>query len=278
MIGTLYIVSTPIGNLDDITLRAIKTLQSVDIIVCEDTRVSSKLLQHLGISKKLISYNNYNENDKTLSIINLIEDGNNIALISDAGTPLISDPGYLLVHKARQKNIKVEAIGGVCSPIIALTLSSLPTNRFLFLGFLDKSASKKKDIFKKYQDSEATLIFFESPNRILNTLQDMLEVFGDNQEVVVAKELSKLYEEVKKDTLANLIEFYENNKPRGEFVVLCYPMEKTYSIDSLQELISTYLKDNAMESTKNVAKSLSAITNINKNIIYDEIIKYKNQL
>ncbi|MDR2007708.1 MAG: 16S rRNA (cytidine(1402)-2'-O)-methyltransferase [Alphaproteobacteria bacterium] len=274
MLGILYIVSTPIGNLEDITLRAVNTLRSADIIVCEDTRVSAKLLQHLGISKKLISHNNYNENEKTDFVISLLKEGHNIALISDAGTPLISDPGYVLVQQAQQENIKIEAIGGMCSPIVALTLSGLPTNRFLFLGFLDKSNTKKQEIFKKYMDSEATIIFFESPNRLLDSLQAMVDIYGKEQEVVVARELSKLYEEVKKDSLANLIMFYENNKPRGEFVVLYHPQAAIYDINNIEDLIKEY----SNLSTKDMAKTLAEITGINKNIIYDKIIQYKNQL
>ncbi|MCL2566993.1 MAG: 16S rRNA (cytidine(1402)-2'-O)-methyltransferase [Alphaproteobacteria bacterium] len=278
MKSQLYIVSTPIGNLDDITLRAINTLKMADVIVCEDTRVSLKLLQHLGISKKLISYNNYNENEKTAFIINLLKEGNNIALISDAGTPLISDPGYVLVNQARQENIKIEAIGGVSAPIVALTLSGLPADKFLFLGFLDKSSNKKQETFKKYQNAEATLIFFESPNRILDTLKDMAAVYGEQQQAATARELSKMYEEVKLDTLNNLIAFYESSKPRGEFVVLCRPSAKPYDINNLENLIKEHMKESVGLSTKDMSKNLAEITNINKSIIYDKIVQYKNQL
>lgn len=276
--GILYIVSTPIGNLDDITLRAIKTLQNVDIIVCEDTRVSKKLLSHLGINnKKFISYNNYNENDKKGYLVQLLEEGNDIVLISDAGTPLISDPGFVLVRELLQKDIKVEAIGGISSPIVALTLSGLPTNRFLFLGFLDKSSVKKKLLFEKYKNDNLTIIFFESPNRIQNTLQDISDIFGDNQEVVIARELTKLYEEIKIDSACNLLKYYEENKPRGEMVVLLKPnKEEYYSLDNIGTLIEEHLQ--LGKSTKQVSKDVSVITGLNKSEVYDEVLKFKNQL
>jgi 16S rRNA (cytidine1402-2'-O)-methyltransferase len=276
--GNLYIVSTPIGNLEDITLRAIKTLEYVDIVVCEDTRVSKKLLNHLGIkNKRLVSYNNYNENEKTSYIISLLEEGNNVALISDAGTPLISDPGFILVRELIQKNIKIEAIGGISAPIVALTLSGLPTNKFLFLGFLDKSSSKKKKLFEKYKNDDLTLIFFESPNRVQATLQDILEVLGENQEVVVARELTKLYEEIKTDTVCELINYYETKKPRGEMVVLLKPSLNTeYTLENIAELIKEHLSGD--KSTKEISKDIANITGLSKNIVYDEVIKYKNQL
>jgi 16S rRNA (cytidine1402-2'-O)-methyltransferase len=246
--------------------------------VCEDTRVSKKLLNHLGIkNKRLVSYNNYNENEKTSYIISLLEEGNNVALISDAGTPLISDPGFILVRELIQKNIKIEAIGGISAPIVALTLSGLPTNKFLFLGFLDKSSSKKKKLFEKYKNDDLTLIFFESPNRVQATLQDILEVLGENQEVVVARELTKLYEEIKTDTVCELINYYETKKPRGEMVVLLKPSLNTeYTLENIAELIKEHLSGD--KSTKEISKDIANITGLSKNIVYDEVIKYKNQL
>lgn len=275
--GTLYIVSTPIGNLDDITIRAIKTLQEVDIIVCEDTRVSKKLMTHLNINKKLISYNNYNENEKTSYIVSLLEEGNQVALISDAGTPLISDPGFILVKELIKKDIKIQAIGGVSSPIIALTLSGLPTNKFLFLGFLDKSSTRKKSLLEKYKNDDLTLIFFESPNRIQNTLQDIVDVFGENQEVVIARELTKLYEEIKIGIAIDLIHYYNNTKPRGEMVVLLKPsINNEYNIKNISLLIQEYLSTD--RSTKEISKEIANITGLSKSLVYDEVIKHKNKL
>ncbi len=275
--GILYIVSTPIGNLDDITLRAIKVLNEVDIVVCEDTRVSKKLLAHLGINKKLVSYNNYNENNKTSYIVSLLQEGNNIALISDAGTPLVSDPGFVLVRSLIKKNIKIEAIGGISSPIVALTLSGLPTNKFLFLGFLDKSSTKKKVLFEKYKNDDLTLIFFESPNRVQNTLQDIADVFRDNQEVVIARELTKLYEEIKVGSVSSLINFYQENKPRGEMVVLLKPsLDKNYNLENIGNLIQEYLQSS--KSTKETSKKIAEITGLSKSMVYDKVIKFKNKL
>lgn len=275
--GILYIVSTPIGNMDDITLRAIKTLQEVDIIVCEDTRVSKKLLTHLGINKKLVSYNNYNENEKTDYIVHLLKEGNNIALISDAGTPLISDPGFVLVRELRKQDIKIEAVGGISAPIVALTLSGLPTNKFIFLGFLDKSSNKKKNLFEKYKGDDLTLICFESPNRIQATLQDIADSLGENQEVVIARELTKLYEEIKIGTALELVVYYEQTKPRGEMVLLLKPsFNVEYGLEDIGALIKEHLKGD--KSTKEISKEIASITGLSKNMVYDEVIKYKNQL
>ncbi|MFL1780632.1 16S rRNA (cytidine(1402)-2'-O)-methyltransferase [Candidatus Hepatincolaceae symbiont of Richtersius coronifer] len=268
----LYIISTPIGNLDDITLRAIKILNLVDIVVCEDTRISKKLLNHLQISKPLISYNNYNEQEKTQLLSKLLLEGKNIGLISDAGTPLISDPGFLLIRECYAKGIVVTTAPGPCSIIAALVLSGLPLNRFLFLGFLNKSSLKKQELFKKYQYEDITLAFFESPHRILNTLQDLAKIFPKGQEVVIAKELTKLYEEIKINTLDNLIAFYQTNKAYGELVILIKPKLDALPVNDLIAIIKSNL---GTLNPSDLAKKLAKEFNTTKNIIYEEILKLK---
>lgn len=224
----LYIVSTPIGNLQDITLRAIETLKSADLIVCEDTRVTGRLLHHLGIKKEMQVINDSNEENKIYEVCKLLKNGKNIALVSDAGTPLISDPGFKLVRYVLQKGIGVIPIPGANSAITALSASGLPTDKFLYLGFLPDSYEKKKNTLLRLSLSLAslssnklspTVIFFESPHRLLKTIDALEEVFGDI-EIVVARELSKIYEEFLRDRLSFLKLHFKKTLPKGEFVIL----------------------------------------------------------
>ncbi len=278
--GTLYIISTPIGNLNDITLRALETLRSVDIIICEDTRVSRVLLKHFAIDKRLISYNNNNERGKTPVIIELLLSGKNIGLISDAGTPLISDPGFILLREVQNKGIKVEGIGGICSIILALTLSGLPSNQFIFLGFLERTSNKRCEIFRKYRADNLTIIFFESPKRIKNTLQDIMDVFGKDVEIVIARELTKMYEEIKREKIENLIDLYNTKPPKGEIVVLLRSCSDNISLESLDAHIEDFFsKDkNKNISTKHMAKIIASELGVKKNVVYEKIIQYKNNV
>jgi len=215
----LYIVSTPIGNFDDITLRAISTLKSSDIILCEDTRISQKLLAKHDIRTKLQIYNDHSNEQVREKIVSLIKAENIISLISDAGTPLISDPGYKLVRDLRMLNYHVEVVPGVSAPITALTLSALPLDRFLFCGFLPKTTESKKKIFTELANIHATLIFFETAPRLIKTLLTAKEILG-NREICVARELTKLYQEVKTANIDEIIEFYQHNILKGEIVLL----------------------------------------------------------
>ena len=221
--GTLYIVSTPIGNLGDITLRAIETLKSVDYVLCEDTRVSGKLLKHCGIENRLVSFNDCNEDGKRLEVIVDLMAGKSVALISDAGTPLISDPGYKLVREAVAKAIKIESIPGPSAVITALTVSGLPPDKFLFLGYLPKKDGKRKEILTRTKESvqkiKATVIIYESPYRLLKTLTDIKEVFGDI-EVVVCRELTKMHEEVRREKVSQSIDHFSKSVPKGEVAIL----------------------------------------------------------
>tara|TARA_X000000368_G_C22704288_1_gene568152 strand:+ start:24 stop:674 length:651 start_codon:yes stop_codon:yes gene_type:complete len=212
-------VPTPIGNLGDITFRAIETLKSVDIILAEDTRTSLKLLKHYKINSKIESYHMHNEHKKADSIINKISEGNTIALISDAGTPSISDPGFLLVRECIKNNIEVECLPGATALITALVISGLPSDKFLFEGFLPAKKGRTKRL-KELSNEKKTIIFYESPHRILKTLKDFSDYFSPEKQVSVSREITKIYEETFRGTIEESIEHFEKNKPKGEFVIV----------------------------------------------------------
>lgn len=218
MKGNLYIVATPIGNLQDITFRAVETLKSVDFIVCEDTRVTSRLLNHYGIKKPLIALNEFNEDQILYEILKKLENGSG-ALVSDAGTPLISDPGYRLVKEAKKKGFLVSPIPGASAIISALSVSGLPTDKFVFLGFLPKSEARAGKLLNKTKLIELTVILYESPHRIIKTLELIKNIFGDI-EITIARELTKIYEETRSEKATSLIEHFTKITPKGEFVIL----------------------------------------------------------
>lgn len=215
----LYVVSTPIGNLSDITLRAIETLKNSDIIFCEDTRVSGKLLAKHLINTPLSVYNDKSDERTRNYIIKNIESGKIVSLISDAGTPLISDPGYKLVRDLRQKGYFIDVVPGVSSPIAALSISGLASDRFVFAGFLPKTDISKEGVFAELKDIDATLIFFDSSLRIVDSLKIALKVLG-NRQANISRELTKLFQESRTSDISNLIEHYENTPPKGEVVLL----------------------------------------------------------
>lgn len=261
-----YIVSTPIGNMGDITLRALETLQNADYIVCEDTRVTGRLLSHHGIKKPLIVYNEYNT--PKAKILSLLEEGRDVALVSDAGTPLISDPGYKLVKEITEKGYELTAIPGACSVISALSVSGLPTDKFTFCGFVNKKE------FHKLANLETTLIFFESAKRLSRALKDMAGVFG-NRQAVVCRELTKFYEEAKRGSLEELAEYYET-PPKGEIVILLEGSKgEEYNEEELDELISKLLKDKTVKST---VDEVSSITGKSKKWVYDYVLNNKDKL
>ena len=226
MSGNLYIVSTPIGNLDDISFRALKILEEVDIIAAEDSRISRRILEHYKIKNTFISYNNYNENKKYLHLIDILKDNKNIALVSDAGTPCISDPGYKIVNAAKIEGINVITIPGPSSVISALSISGLPSDKFYFEGFLPKKKGRNKR-FSYLEELDCTIIIFESPRRLFKTLNDVFDVLG-NRVVAVCKELTKLHEDVKIGYLDKMIP-REDTHLRGEYIILI--ANKKYRID-----------------------------------------------
>ena len=217
---TLFVVPTPIGNLEDITLRAIRTLQEADTVVCEDTRQTVKLLSHLKISKPLISFYTQNQLKRIPQIISLLKQGKNIALVSDCGTPAISDPGYYLIKEALNNNITVVPLPGACALITALVGSGLATDSFVFLGFLRKKTGKMKKELELAKQTDKTIVFYESPHRILKTLDVCKEVFGDNANVVLARELTKKFEEFIRGSISEVIGNLSNRQILGEFVVV----------------------------------------------------------
>jgi len=220
MNAKLYLVSTPIGNLKDITLRAIKVLSQVNIIACEDTRKTGLLLQKLEIKNKplLLSYYEENEQGRIPQIINYLKEGKSVALVSNAGTPTISDPGYKLVRECLNEGILVESLPGPSSVLTALTVSGLPTDKFLFLGFLPKKEGKRKSILESLP-KKTTIIFFESPFRLLKTLKELKEIFSDIN-IVICRELTKVFEEVRREKISQALVYFEKNQPKGEFTLL----------------------------------------------------------
>ena len=217
----LHIVSTPIGNLQDITLRALEVLKSVDIIAAEDTRHTKMLLTHFQIATPLTSYFEHNEIKKSEYLLGLLREGKNIALVTDAGTPGISDPGYRLINLAKENQIPLTVVPGPCALIAALSLSALPTDSFVFAGFLPvKSAGRQKKL-AEFKNDTRTIIFYESPHRILKTLEDIEKILPDWQ-VVVAREITKKFEEVRRATATELLEHFSKTAPKGEFVLLMH--------------------------------------------------------
>lgn len=273
----LYITATPIGNLEDITLRAIDTLKNTDIIAAEDTRVSKKLLLHFNIkSKTIISYHEHSTEKDIENIINLIKKGNSIALISDSGSPLISDPGFKLVRKCYQENIYVTVIPGVSSVIASLQLSSLPTDKFLFGGFIPNKKLQKEKFFSEFKDMKATLIFFETSNRLIDSLKSAFKLFG-NRKASVVREITKIYEECKLDNLENLIIYYQkNDSPKGEIVFLIEGVNKNSVLDvkKIEKEIKNLLKHNSL---KDSAKIISEKYEIKRSKAYDIGIKIQKK-
>jgi 16S rRNA (cytidine1402-2'-O)-methyltransferase len=220
MAGTLFVVATPIGNLEDITFRAVRTLNEVDLIACEDTRHTQKLLNHYSIKTRTISYHEHNERERAAELIEKLKTGSNIAVVSDAGTPGISDPGFRLVQAAAAENIRVVSIPGPTAAISALVSSGIPGDEFLFVGFLPAKSSQRRTRLAELSQIPATLVFYEAPHRLSQTLNDMRAVLGE-REAAVARELTKLHEELLRGKLSELAErFNSDSTPRGEFVVI----------------------------------------------------------
>ena len=264
MAGKLYLVPTPIGNLKDITLRALEVLQEVDIVAAEDTRQSLKLLNHFNIKKTLISYHQHNEQGKSENIIERIKEGKNIAIISDAGTPGISDPGSVLVLKCIEQNIEFQVLPGATAITTALVYSGLDTTKFIFRGFLPRENKERKPIIDDLINRTETLILYESPHRLLNTLEFLYENVG-NRKISMCRELTKLYEEIIRLNLNEAIEYYRRNSPRGEYVLVIEGKSKE-AVDkeekakwdklTIEEHIQKYMEEgiNKKDAMKKVAK------------------------
>ena len=274
MAGKLYLVATPIGNLEDITLRAINVLKEVDFIIAEDTRHSLKLLNHLEISKPLISYHRHNEENKTEDILNKIEEGKNIALISDAGTPVISDPGEFIVKEAIEREIEVIPIPGACAIITALMAAGVNTRNFTFYGFLSLNKKIRTKELEQIKDNNNTVILYEAPHKIKNTMQD-LENYVDDRKIVIARELTKIHEEFIRGTIDEIKDKLQN--PKGEYVII---IDKNENINEneenkLRELSIEehykYYEKMGLEK-KEIIKKIAKDRQVAKNEIYKQFI------
>lgn len=220
MAGTLYLCATPIGNLEDITERVLKTLQSVDLIAAEDTRNTLRLLNHFDIRKPLTSYHEYNKFEKAEVLIGMLRDGKNIACVTDAGTPAISDPGEVLVRRCHEEGITVTSLPGACALITALTLSGQPARRFAFEGFLPSDKKERAKILKELTGEERTMILYEAPHHLRETLGVLADTLGGDRALTICRELTKIHEEAVMTTLAEAARFYETQDPRGEYVLV----------------------------------------------------------
>ncbi|HEX5966283.1 MAG TPA: 16S rRNA (cytidine(1402)-2'-O)-methyltransferase [Pyrinomonadaceae bacterium] len=246
MPGSLYLVATPIGNLADITHRALHVLTNVELIACEDTRHTRKLLQHYGITTKTVSYHEHNEQERAQQLIDLLREGKDVAVVSDAGTPSISDPGFRLVRAAIENEIAVVPVPGPSALISALIAAGLPTDEFFFGGFLPARSNARRTRLTKLRSVPGTLIFYEAPHRLAETLKDALEALGE-REAVVARELTKLHEELRRGRLSELAEHYSKEQPRGEIVLLIdrTALETTdnTSVQSISSLVDQLERD-----------------------------------
>lgn len=274
--GTLYVVATPIGNLDDISARMLKTLQNVALIAAEDTRHSARLMQHFGINTPLIACHDHNERDQGLRLVERLLAGESIALISDAGTPLISDPGFHLVRAARAAGVPVVPVPGPCALVAALSAAGLPSDRFVFEGFLPARSSGRRQQLEALREEPRTLIFYEAPHRLLESLCDMQTVFGDERVVVLARELTKTFETIKGAPLVELCAWVEadSNQQRGECVLLVEGWRAPEGEESLSAEVLRILQLLLAELPLKRAAALAAeITGVRKNLLYQEALR-----
>ena len=271
MAGMLYLVPTPIGNLGDISPRCRETLEQADFIAAEDTRVSLKLLNHLGIKKSLVSYYEHNKAFKGNMIVDRILAGETCAMVSDAGSPAISDPGEDLVRQCAEAGITVCAIPGPCAVITGLSISGLPTGRFCFEGFLSTSKKSRREHLESLVKEQRTMIFYEAPHKLWTTLQDMAAVFGGDRPISLCRELTKLHEEVVRTTLKGAIEKYTQQPPKGEFVLVIGGAQPEETPEPTEVDAAAYVKNlmNQGISRKDAIKQTAKDLNMPKNAVYD---------
>lgn len=267
----IYIVGTPIGNLEDITIRAIETLKMVDIIYCEDTRNTARLLSHYNITKKLKSYHLFNENEITSELIDRVKNGENVAIVSDAGMPCISDPGFLAVRDAANSGIDVVVVPGVSAGLMAVVASGITCSKYYYAGFLNSKPGKRLEELKKLSTKEETIIIYEAPHRIKETLELILQAMGDRY-IVLARELTKKYEEYLRGTVSEILEVVDTLK--GEMVIVISGQKKE---EQVKDLLSLTIKEhynhyiNQMFDKKDAMKLVAKDRNISKSIVYQEI-------
>jgi len=280
--GILYICGTPIGNLEDITLRALKVLKKVKLIAAEDTRHTKKLLNHYQINTKITSYYEYNKFKKAPYLVEILKNGQDIALVSDAGMPGISDPGYVLVNLVLKNNIKIIPVPGVSALITALVVSGLPTDKFVFEGFLPRKIKERKRYFKSIENEERTLIFYETPHRLKRTLKDMLEIWGDRK-IVIARELTKKFEEIIRGNLSQVITEINTKEIKGEITLVVQggiKKKENDTTDFLKDecIMEGYLRKlkNQGYSNRDIIKIAQEKLNIPKNLIYKKLLEMKD--
>jgi 16S rRNA (cytidine1402-2'-O)-methyltransferase len=279
MAGQLYLCATPIGNLDDITLRVLDTLKNVDLIAAEDTRHTIKLLNHFDIKTKMTSYHEFNKVDKAVYLVKQMQDGLDIALVTDAGTPGISDPGEELVRQCHEADIKVTSLPGACACVTALTISGLPTRRFCFEAFLPTDKKERKAVFNQLKTETRTIILYEAPHRLKKTLKEILSELG-NRNITLCRELTKRHEDYKKMTLEELIQYYDGEEVRGECVLVIEGIsfkqleqeeQEAWENISIEEHMEHYLSEGF--SKKDAMKKVAKDRGVGKREIYQALIK-----
>lgn len=280
MSGTLYLVATPIGNLGDFSPRAVETLKTVDFIAAEDTRVSVKLLNHFEVKKPLVSYHEHNHISAGQSILARLLAGESCALVTDAGTPAISDPGEDLVRLCAENNVEVLSVPGCCAAVNALAVSGLPTGRFTFEGFLTVNKKSRREHLDALKNEERTMIFHEAPHKLRTTLNDLCSAFGPDRKIALCREMTKLHEETQRCTLEEAVAYYEENTPKGEYVLVVAGAEARQEAavaleDGVAQVLA--LREQGMR-LKDAAKEVAAHTGLSKNELYAAALSGQNAL
>ena len=278
MAGTLYLVPTPIGNLGDISPRAKKTLAEADFIAAEDTRVPAKLLNHLELKKPLVSYYEHNKNESGPRIVERLLAGESCALVTDAGSPAIYDPGEDLVALCAKAGVCVCAIPGPCAAVTALSVSGLPTGRFCFEGFLSTNKKSRREHLDSLKSERRTMIFYEAPHKLQNTLKDLTDAFGPERRISLCRELTKLHEQILRMTLGEALAYYTENDPRGEYVLILEgAAEASVEALTLEDAVSLALERIASgASKKDAVREVSRETGFPKNALYDAVLRMQN--
>ena len=279
MSGMLILVPTPIGNLGDISPRAAEALAQADFIAAEDTRVSIKLLNHLGLKKQLISYHEHNKLESGPHILTRLQNGESCALVTDAGTPAISDPGEDLVRLCRENDVPVTAIPGPCAAITALAMSGLPTGRFTFEGFLAMNKKNRRAHLESLRGETRTMLFHEAPHKLQATLRDLAEAFGPDRRIALCRELTKLHEEVRRTTLGQAVSYYEAHPPKGEFVLVVEgapPVaEQAPTLEDGLALVDKLQLEGW--STRDAVKEAAAACRLSRKVLYDRVLARKKE-
>lgn len=275
MSGTLYVVATPIGNLEDMTYRAVRILQEVSLIAAEDTRHSRKLLDHYAIKTALISYHEHNEEPRSIQLLEKLQAGESLALISDAGTPCIADPGYRLVSRCRQAGLNIVAVPGPSALVAALSISGLPTDVFRFVGFLPAKTHGRRQLLEQLKTESQTVAFYEGPHRLLACLQDIVEVCGADRQLSVARELTKRHEELFSGSAAEAVEFYAAGKVRGELVLLLGPAPARKPQGTVKEALARLHAETEL-SWKQIIKQVAKDFGLPGSDVYRESLELRD--